>query len=158
MQHNARDPNRDHVHGRVYRITYPERPLVKPAKIAGATIDELLENLKLHEYRSRYRTHRELRGHETKSVTAALAKWIPTLTDERHLLEALWVSWGANQINENLLKKLLKSEDHRVRAAQYKFFNSTRPNSKTIILCLQQPQKMNTAALELRHKCSLISG
>ena len=128
MQHNARDPNRDHVHGRVYRITYPERPLVKPAKIAGATIDELLENLKLHEYRSRYRTHRELRGHETKSVTAALAKWIPTLTDERHLLEALWVGWGANQINKNLLKKLLKSEDHRVRAAavQVLQFNSAQ--------------------------------
>ena len=100
--------------------------MVKPAKIAGATIDELLENLKLHEYRSRYRTHRELRGHETKAVTAALAKWIPTLTDERHLLEALWVSWGANQINKNLLKKLLQSKDHRVRAAavQVLQFNS----------------------------------
>jgi glucose/arabinose dehydrogenase len=23
MQHNARDPLRDHVHGRIYRITYP---------------------------------------------------------------------------------------------------------------------------------------
>ena len=31
MQHNARDPFRDHVHGRVYRITYPSRPLVEPA-------------------------------------------------------------------------------------------------------------------------------
>ncbi|MEZ5431909.1 MAG: hypothetical protein R3F31_12195 [Verrucomicrobiales bacterium] len=27
MQHNARDPLRDHVHGRIYRITYPSRPL-----------------------------------------------------------------------------------------------------------------------------------
>ena len=26
MQHNARDPYRDHVHGRIYRITYPSRP------------------------------------------------------------------------------------------------------------------------------------
>ena len=25
MQHNARDPLRDHVHGRIYRITYPSR-------------------------------------------------------------------------------------------------------------------------------------
>ena len=41
MQHNARDPNRDHVHGRIYRITYPSRPLIKPAKIDGATIPEL---------------------------------------------------------------------------------------------------------------------
>ena len=28
MQHNARDPLRDHVHGRIYRISYPSRPLV----------------------------------------------------------------------------------------------------------------------------------
>jgi glucose/arabinose dehydrogenase len=38
MQHNARDPLRDHVHGRIYRITYPSRPLVKPAKVHGASI------------------------------------------------------------------------------------------------------------------------
>jgi glucose/arabinose dehydrogenase len=44
MQHNARDPNRDHKHGRIYRITYPSRPLVKPAKIDGASINELVEN------------------------------------------------------------------------------------------------------------------
>src|SRR4029434_1899903 len=27
MQHHLRDPNRDHKHGRIYRITYPGRPL-----------------------------------------------------------------------------------------------------------------------------------
>ncbi|HAH36862.1 MAG TPA: dehydrogenase, partial [Algoriphagus sp.] len=43
MQHNARDPLRDHVHGRIYRVTYPSRPLVIPAKIDGAEIPELLE-------------------------------------------------------------------------------------------------------------------
>ena len=33
MQHNARDPNRDHEHGRIYRVTYPSRPLVKPRSL-----------------------------------------------------------------------------------------------------------------------------
>ena len=47
MQHNARDPLRDHVHGRIYRVTYPSRPLVSPAKIEGESIPALLENLKL---------------------------------------------------------------------------------------------------------------
>lgn len=56
MQHNARDPLRDHAHGRVYRITYPARPLVTPAKVAEASITELLDNLKLPEYRTRYRS------------------------------------------------------------------------------------------------------
>src|SRR5690606_4974036 len=27
MQHNVRDPSRDHAHGRIYRITVPGRPL-----------------------------------------------------------------------------------------------------------------------------------
>ncbi|MEP1085424.1 MAG: PVC-type heme-binding CxxCH protein, partial [Algoriphagus sp.] len=99
MQHNARDPLRDHQHGRIYRITYPSRPLVTPAKIDGASIPTLLENLKLPEYRSRYRTRRELRGRDKAEVAAAVADWASKLdkTDpryEHHLLEALWVSWG----------------------------------------------------------------
>lgn len=122
MQHNARDPLRDHMHGRIYRVTYPSRPLVKPAKIAGASIRELFENLKLPEYRSRYRTRRELRGREPSKVLAYLKKWVGQLHKEdaqyeHHLLEALWVSWGLNQIDQTLLEKLLEAKDHRVRAA-----------------------------------------
>ena len=36
MQHNIRDPNRDHKHGRIYRMTYTKRPLQKPVPIAEA--------------------------------------------------------------------------------------------------------------------------
>jgi mono/diheme cytochrome c family protein len=36
---------------------------------------------------------------------------------EHHLLEGLWVSWGINQVDQDLLKQLLKSKDYRVRAA-----------------------------------------
>ncbi|MCH2585389.1 MAG: hypothetical protein MK138_11545, partial [Planctomycetes bacterium] len=41
MQHNMRDPNRDHGHGRVYRVTCKGRPLVKPAKMKGKPIAEV---------------------------------------------------------------------------------------------------------------------
>ncbi|MEO0416499.1 MAG: PVC-type heme-binding CxxCH protein, partial [Verrucomicrobiota bacterium] len=109
MQHNARDPNRDHSHGRIYRITYPSRPLVKPAKIHGASISQLLENLKLHEYRSRYRTRRELRGRDADAVASAAVAWAAEQTDERHRLEALWVTWGADKVNYQLLGELLLS-------------------------------------------------
>ncbi len=122
MQHNARDPLRDHVHGRIYRLTYPSRPLVTPAKIDGASIPELLENLKLPEYRSRYRTRRELRGRDAAEVSTAVEKWVAELDKndpryEHHRLEALWVTWGANKVNQTLLKDLLNSSDYRVRAA-----------------------------------------
>ncbi|MEO0469315.1 MAG: PVC-type heme-binding CxxCH protein [Bacteroidota bacterium] len=122
MQHNARDPLRDHAHGRIYRITYPGRPLVAPAKVAGATISQLLDNLKLPEYRTRYRSRRELRGRNQSEVLAATQKWLTDLDpqDERYLqhqLEGLWVSWGMNKVDQDLLKQLLQAEDYRVRAA-----------------------------------------
>ncbi len=122
MQHNARDPLRDHVHGRIYRITYPSRPLVTPAKIDDASIPQLLENLKLPEYRSRYRTRRELRGRDSAEVLKALSGWVSNLDIndahyEHHKLEALWVTWGLNKVDHALLEDLLESEDHRVRAA-----------------------------------------
>lgn len=117
MQHSARDPLRDHQHGRVYRITYPERPLVEPAPIEGAPIPTLLENLKLPEDRTRYRTRRELRSRSPEEVLPALKAWTEKVTEEPALLEALWVGWGMNSIDEDLLRKLLSAEDHRVRAA-----------------------------------------
>ena len=122
MQHNARDPLRDHVHGRIYRITYPSRPLVTPAKIDGASIETLLSNLTLPEYRSRYRTRRELRARNADEVLAKMDKWMLSLDTkdanyEHHLLEGLWVSWGLNKVNQSLLKKLLSANDYRVRAA-----------------------------------------
>ncbi|WP_295120641.1 PVC-type heme-binding CxxCH protein [uncultured Chitinophaga sp.] len=122
MQHNARDPLRDHSHGRIYRITYPSRPLVKPAKIAEASIEELLDNLKLPEYRTRYRTRRELRGRDVDQVLAKLTTWVAKLDTsdaryEHHLLEGLWVSWGMNKVDQRLLKQVLKAKDYRARAA-----------------------------------------
>lgn len=122
MQHNARDPLRDHTHGRIYRITYPSRPLVKPAKVFGASIDELLENLKLPEYRTRYRTRRELRGRNVADVIAKTKAWVAKLDKndpnyEHHALEAMWVTWGMNKIDQVLLGQLLKAKDYHVRAA-----------------------------------------
>ncbi|MDB4491463.1 ThuA domain-containing protein, partial [bacterium] len=95
MQHNARDPLRDHVHGRIYRITYPSRPLVKPTEVAGASIAALLDNLKTPELRARYRTRRELRNHPTSAVLPTVTKWTAALDKndpnyEHHALEALW--------------------------------------------------------------------
>ncbi|UJH66287.1 PVC-type heme-binding CxxCH protein [Allomuricauda sp. SCSIO 65647] len=122
MQHNARDPLRDHSHGRVYRVTYPSRPLLEPAVVDGASIERLLDNLKLHEYRTRYRTRRELRSRNVGEVLTALKKWIGNLDKEDkkyelHLLEALWVSWGANSIDHGLLKQCLNADNYKVRAA-----------------------------------------
>jgi mono/diheme cytochrome c family protein/glucose/arabinose dehydrogenase len=130
MQHNARDPLRDHAHGRIYRVTYLSRPLVKPASIAGASIETLLDNLKLPEYRTRYRTRRELRGRNVPEIASHLKTWVKGLDKndpkyEHHLLEALWVSWGINQVDQALLRQLLGAKDFRVRAAAVRVLRYT---------------------------------
>ncbi len=122
MQHNARDPLRDHDHGRVYRITYPSRPLVPIAKVDGAPIATLLENLKLPEYRTRYRSRRELREHKAEEVLPAVKKWVAALDKKdprynHHMLEAMWTTWSINRVDTALVKQLLASEDFRVRSA-----------------------------------------
>ena len=122
MQHNARDPNRDRDHGRIYRVTYPGRPLVQPAKVAGATIPELLENLKLPEYRTRYRTRRELRARPPTEVIPAVKAWVAKLDKadpnyEHHLCEAMWATWAQNQPDVALIKQVLSAEKHQARAA-----------------------------------------
>ena len=135
MQHNARDPNRDHKHGRIYRITYPSRPLIKPAKIHGASIPELINNLELPELRTRYRTRRELRGRDSEAVTNAVVAWSAN-KEERLQLEALWVTWGAGRLHQPLMKKLLKSSDYRIRAAAMnvlRFHFSSVPEAKELL-------------------------
>ncbi|MCC7374263.1 MAG: c-type cytochrome [Verrucomicrobiales bacterium] len=122
MQHSARDPNRDRDHGRIYRITYPARPLVTPALVAGADLNQLFENLKLPEYRSRYRTRRELRGRAASEVIPALKRWAAGLDRqdpryEHHLCEALWVTWGFNAVDRGLLEQCLHARAHQARAA-----------------------------------------
>lgn len=122
LQHNLRDPSRDHSHGRIWRVTCKDRPLVDPPRIDGATIPELLDNLKLYEDRARYRTRQELAVRDTSEVLSHLENWLAALDPndaefEHHRLEALWVYQTHDVVNEDLLRQVLKSNDHRARAA-----------------------------------------
>jgi len=115
MQHNVRDPNRDHTHGRILRLTMKDRPLQKPVKIHGQPIPALLENLKHPVDGVRHRTRIELSGRDSSEVIAATRKWMKGFNpdDEKeahHLLEALWMHQQHNVKNEALLKTLLNSK------------------------------------------------
>lgn len=121
MQHHLRDPNRDKTHGRIYRITYEGRPLLKPKKIDGQPIPALLDLLKEPEDGVRELAKIELGKRDSKQVVAATKKWAAGLDKsdrnyEHHLLEALWVHQWQNVVNVDLLKRMLKSPDHRARA------------------------------------------
>ncbi len=122
MQHNLRDPSRDRIHGRVYRVTYEGRPLSSPPRIAGAPIEELLELLKHPEDRVRYRARIELGAREPAQVIAALKTWVARLDKadpdhEHRLTEALWAHQYQDVVNLELLDRVLASPDFHARAA-----------------------------------------
>lgn len=122
MQHSLRDPKRDVEHGRIWRITYPKRPLVEAPKIAGASVAELLDLLKSYEDRTRYRARRELREHEEAEVLPALAKWVGGLSPSdpdywRLRLESLWLKQSLDVVDEALLKEMLTCPEPKARAA-----------------------------------------
>ncbi|MEY4132552.1 MAG: hypothetical protein RL592_610 [Verrucomicrobiota bacterium] len=121
LQHHLRDPNRDHQHGRLYRITYPSRPLLTPKKIDGESVENLLALLTEHEDNVRQRAKIELHKHDSAQVIAATQKWAKQfdpnkVEDAHHLLEALWVHQWHNAVNLELLGQLLKSPEPRARA------------------------------------------
>ena len=122
LQHHLRDTNRDHEHGRIYRITYEGRPLAKAPKIDGQPIPALLDLLKSPIDDTRMLAKVELEKHPAKNVIAAAKTWIAGLdkTDkefEHHLTEALWLHQWQNIVDVDLLKRVLKSPNGQARAA-----------------------------------------
>jgi hypothetical protein len=124
----------------VFRVTWPERPLSKPAPIAGQPIPQLLELLKEPENRVRYRAKIELSARDTKEVLSALQGWIDRLDPkhaeyEHHMMEALWVYQWHNRVNEKLLARMLSSNEPWARAAA------------TRVLCYWRDRVANPLAL-----------
>lgn len=124
MQHNIRDPNRDHKHGRIFRVTVKDRPLQKQVAIDGQPIARLLDVLKHPVDGVRQRARIELAARDTEEVMKATRKWITQFDarkkeDAHHLLEALWLHQQHNVKNSKLMTALLSSpEPHARRAAQ----------------------------------------
>lgn len=126
MQHNMRDPNRDHLHGRIYRVTYEGRDLVDPPKMKGKPINEVCQNFFSAENGTRYRARLELSGRKTSDVTAQIAAFAATLDpsnptkgrdEAQALLECLWTLEEHRVPNLSLLRKVYQAKEPRVRAA-----------------------------------------
>lgn len=122
MQYSQRDPNRDHQHGRVYRLVYKNKPLLKPVTQFGKSVPEILEQLREYEVRTRYRARRELRDRPTAEVLAAIKTWVAKLDPkdpeyDRLIQEALWVQQGHHAVDLELLKKGLRAKTGEARAA-----------------------------------------
>ena len=139
-QYSLRDERRDRHSGRIWRITPKDTPLQEPPKIADATIEELLDDLKRPESRIRYWIRGELRlrgGENADAVRKALDAWVAGLdpNDARHRhhqIEAIWVYRGLEQTNLPLLRELLDCENKYARAAatqQLRYWHALMPDA-----------------------------
>ena len=122
MQHNLRDPSRDHLHGRVYRLTVDGRPPMEIAKMMGKPVIEVLEHLKSKTKSVRYRARLELSGRDSHEVTDEVVQWArqfdaQSANDAQPLVEALWIHQMHRIPNEILLRAVLSSPVPQARAA-----------------------------------------
>lgn len=117
MQYSQRDPNRDHEHGRIYRLVYGDRPLLPATDLASASIDELLPMLTGFETRTRYRVSRELRSRDRGEVLPKVADWAATSDDPRVWREALWIQEGFHAVDSDLVRRILQDGEVPQRAA-----------------------------------------
>jgi glucose/arabinose dehydrogenase len=164
MQHHIRDPNRDKQHGRVYRVTYEGRDLLKPVKIDGQSIPNLLEALKTPEDNVRTRAKIELHTHDTAKVIAAVKKWVAKLDPkdkeyEHHLTEALWVHQWHNVVDEAFLKKMLRSPNANARAAATRVlcYWRDRVSEPLALLKVQVQDESPRVRLEAVRACSFFT-
>ncbi|MFO1512013.1 MAG: PVC-type heme-binding CxxCH protein [Verrucomicrobiota bacterium] len=161
MQHHIRDPNRDHLHGRIYRITYEGRPLLDPARVDGQPITKLLDLLKEPENDVRTRAKIELSKHDSAKVIAAVKQWTVALDPkdkdyEHHLTEALWVHQWLNVVDVELLKRMLRSPDYHARAAATRVlcYWRDRVNDPLGLLAVQVNDESPRVRLEAVRACS----
>lgn len=123
-----RDPRRDHQHGRIWRITVKNRPLVEKPDLSRATTMELLNALKKPEKWTRSQAKRMLKERGAEQIVRELKHWVNDLDSnsadyELHLLEALWVFQSVDAVNASLLKKVLNAQKHQARAAAVRVLN-----------------------------------
>jgi hypothetical protein len=143
LQSHLRDSNRDHEHGRIYRITAEGRPLARAPKIDGEPIPALLELLKRPENHIRNLAKIELGKHDAAPVIAALKTWVAALDPKgpdyaHHLTEALWVHQWHNVVDNELLRRVANLPESGARAAAARVISYWRERVPDAIPQLKQ--------------------
>ena len=140
MQHNLRDTSRDQEHGRIYRVTYPGRPLLTAGQdrrradsAAARSAEGAGGSRPLPRQDRAERPRHEGRAGRAADVDGQARSQGPGY--EHHMMEALWVHQWHNRVNETLLTRMLRSSEPWARAAA------------TRVLCYWRDRVANPLAL-----------
>jgi len=112
-----RDSRRDHTHGRIWRVTYKDKPLLQKQDYTTFTPENLLAAIISENRQARLLARRELQNRDPETALKALNKWAPTLSTDFHRMQAMWTYQALNQTPSDLITTLAKSTDYRIRAA-----------------------------------------
>lgn len=120
-----RDPRRDLVNGRIWRLTAKGRPLSDKPVFAGKSSADLLPMLTSPRKYVRHFAKRELRDHGAKEVLPALNAVVEPLLAQpaaneatmHQLLELAWTREAVNSFSPKLWRAVWSSSDARIRAA-----------------------------------------
>ncbi|MEC7566979.1 MAG: PVC-type heme-binding CxxCH protein [Planctomycetota bacterium] len=126
-----RDERRDHVHGRIWRVTFKDRSLVERVEVQDKQPHELLEMLKVPEQWVRLNAKLAMKDLPVQDVVRETSRWIDSLDRDdpnfvHHALEAMWVYQCIDHVDVDLLQSLLTQSDHRVRAAAIRVVSDQR--------------------------------
>ncbi len=136
-----RDPRRDQTHGRIWRVTAKNRPLVPRPQIVDATPAQLLEDLKAPEAFTRNQAKRVMWEKHRDTMLPLLDKWAAGLDPadvqfEHNRLEAVWAYQTLGKTNPDLLRKMLQSTDVRARAEAVRtlaYWHADMPDALTLL-------------------------
>ena len=120
-QASLRHPDRDKKHGRIWRITAKDAPLLKSPALARMNAAQLCNQLASPHRRTRQLAKLRLMDLPKAEAIAATQKWVAALkpTDpalEAKLFEAIGIFESHEVVNRLLLDRLLIAKDYRARA------------------------------------------
>ena len=112
-----RDPRRDKVHGRIWRVTFKGRKLLKLRNFTRLKNTELFDALLVNNGFDQSKARRVL--HERgRDILPDLEQWLTRHSEnEVAQLETLWLHEAVGDVNASLLMFALEANDARVRAA-----------------------------------------
>jgi putative heme-binding domain-containing protein len=145
-----RDGRRDHGHGRIWRITAKNRPLLDKPDYNNADIDALLDLLKAEENWVRLFAKQELKQRKSPATISRIEAWIQKLDPadedfEHHRVEALWALQTIGSFNEDLLESVAESKYSEARAAAIRILYHDHEKTNDALAILERAVKDSNA-------------
>jgi putative heme-binding domain-containing protein len=174
-QVSYRDPKRDLSHGRIWRITAKDRPLVKAPKFNGLNATQLLNLLRSPERLTRVNAKKRLFDLPTAAVIPAIKKWFQSLEEKSpHIIYEISGIFSAHESPwPELVTTMIQLDEPRIRAIGTRLIGRwhtdlenplelltqtagdkhPRVRMETILTCAEiaSPQSLEVAALTLDH-------